>query len=156
MAFLIITPDGSQTTVDSAASLRALQLDGRIPAGSQVMDLASRRQLSEAELDSVLAGSSPNLGTPVRRQAQESLWPIASIVLWSVGGVVWFFVFKGWGFIIAAFTLWDAVRLKASGSKWGNLGLAVAGIAALAIAWGWYDRATSTQPAPPNVQAPSS
>ena len=156
MEYTIIAPDGSQGTAESAAGLRALQLDGRIQPGSHVIVTATGRQLSETELDGLLSGTGPVIDAPRRPLMQESVWPIVSVVLWSVGGLVWFFVFKGWGFIIAAFTLWDAIRLKAAGSKWGNLALLVAGIAALAIAWGWYDRISSGQAEKPPVQSPGS
>ncbi|MGE0002779.1 MAG: hypothetical protein AB7T05_12010, partial [Fimbriimonadaceae bacterium] len=108
------------------------------------------------ELAGLLSGSGPGTAAGPRPQKAESAWPIVSVTLWSVAALVLFFVFRGWGFIIAAFTLWDAIRLKSARSKWGNLALAIAGATALVIAWGWYDRISTGQVDRPAVQSPGS
>jgi hypothetical protein len=124
--------------------LRAWQLDGRLGVGSEVVEQASGRVLGEEELSRLLdpGSQAPSLRPEyvVRPQSAEPVWPIVSVVLWSAAALVLFFVFRGWGFIIAAFTLFDAYRLKSRGSKYGNAALAVAVATAVVIAWGWYDR----------------
>lgn len=156
MSYIVVAPDGTRSSAETVAVLRSLQLDGRMLPGSQVVVASTGRVLSDVELDGLLSGSGPVLDATPRPLRAESAWPIVSVTLWSIAALVWFFVFRGWGFIIAAFTLWDAIRLKSARSKWGNLALAIAGATALVIAWGWYDRVLTGQTDRPAVQSPGS
>lgn len=143
MAYIVVGPDGSQSSVESAGALRSWQLDGRLAPGSHVLEAVTGRRLEDDELERLLSGDQPRFHEYPRSGPPESAWPIVSVAFWSIAALVLFFVFRGWGFIIAAFTLWDAIRLRARGSKWGNPALAVAGLTVLVLAWGWYDRLSS-------------
>lgn len=75
-----------------------------------------------------------------QNQAYYDKWAMLKITLWCALSLILFFVLKGTGLFVAAFTVYDAYRMKASKHPQANYGIAMVGVTLLILVFGWISR----------------
>lgn len=69
-----------------------------------------------------------------------SPWPLVMVIAWCALALVMFFVFRGFGIIIAGFTIFDGIKMKGRGHPHGNIAIALAVLTTAIIGVGWVLR----------------
>ncbi len=72
---------------------------------------------------------------------KDPILPFLFVLGWCALALVLFFVFHGIGIIIAAFTIFDAVKIMRTGSRYGIPALVAAIVTTAIIGVGWLGRA---------------
>lgn len=160
MEYMVIGPDGAEYGPANLELLKSWVTEGRVSANSQLKEFSTGRTVVASSVPGLFEEVSSSVpyahvppptasGTYPREGMSGGLsmgavnewgWGFWKVVLGSVAALVLFFIFGGFGIIFAAFSIYDAVRLKASGAQSGVVALIISIISTIIVLIGWFMR----------------
>ncbi len=156
MQYKVIGSDGNEYGPVDVDTLRQWVAEGRIGQSTQMKDADTGRAFLAGSLTWLfpVANLYPQQNTNFTQPNQskkshygdESPFVLSGIVIRSVLAVILFFALHGLGVIVGGYAVYYAYQLNEDGSKYGKVGLAIAGTALLAICIGWALRLNGVDP----------
>lgn len=148
MQYMVVGADGKEYGPSDVSTLKTWVSEGRIMPHSQLRDFHTGRVLQASTIPDLFpVGGAPPAAYAYPRAteapalgADEGVGMLWGVVLRSVAAVGLFFFLHGIGFVFAGYAMYYAVQCQRSGSKYGIIALAIAGLALAAVGIGWAMR----------------
>ena len=139
---MVLAENGQEYGPAGMDTLRRWVSDGRIRSSTQLRELSSGRIISATTIPGLIVDRSDfNIGAPsVAYSEKGDSGALIKISIYSGLAVLVFFLLRGIGVIFAGFALYDAIRVKISGDKYGNIAVVIASTALLLVGIGWLMR----------------
>jgi hypothetical protein len=156
MQYMVTGVDGKEYGPTDIATLKTWVAENRLAPHTMLRDFTTGQQMAAGSLPDLFpAGATgapgvPPMAAPYPRSGyQAAPMPVSDnhgggsfawIVVRAVLAIALFFVFKGIGLIIAAYTVASAVQLNGTGSKYGIPAIVISVLALVVIGIGWLMR----------------
>ena len=150
MQYMVTGVDGKEYGPSDVSTLKLWVAENRLAPHTMLREFNTGQQMTAGSVPELFPPAAPTagvppVGAPYPRAGYQTApdssnyggAAFAWIVIRSVLAIAFFFVFKGLGLIIAAYTVVRAVRLNSTGSKFGIPALVISILALVAVGIGW-------------------
>ncbi|RYG23213.1 hypothetical protein EON82_14705 [bacterium] len=152
MQYMVTGVDGKEYGPTDIATLKTWAAENRLAPHTMLRDFTTGQQMTAGSLTELFpASAAPGVlpvGMPYPRDGYQAA-PVSQdhgggafawIIVRALLAVVLFFILKGLGLIIAAYTVASAVQLNGTGSKYGIPAIVISVLALVVVGIGWLLR----------------